>query len=58
MTRTEDDDNEATDLVAPLPFEHEGYGVNVPGAWMRLYSTMQGYCGEFGWRAAFMGGGE
>lgn len=41
-----------------LPFEREGFGVNKPGAWFRLYTTMQGYCREFGWRACFLGGGE
>ena len=41
-----------------LPFERNGYGVNVPGAWLRLYATVPGYCREFGWRACFFGGGE
>ncbi len=39
-------------------FEQQGFGINKPGAWMRWYATMQGYCREFGWRACFLGGGE
>jgi len=41
-----------------LPFEQERYGVNEPLAWRRLYSTLGGYCRDFGWRASFIGGGE
>lgn len=44
--------------IAALAFEREGFGVNKPGAWRRLYTTMPGYCREFGWRACFLGGGE
>lgn len=40
-----------------LPFERQSYGVNKPGAWRRLYTTLPGYCREFGWRACFLGGG-
>lgn len=41
-----------------LLFEQEGYIPDRPGAWFRWYTTMQGYCREFGWRAIFLGGGE
>lgn len=41
-----------------LKFEVEGFIVDHPSAWRRLYSSMQGYCKEFGWRACFLGGGE
>lgn len=41
-----------------LPFELEGFGVNKPGAWARLYGGVcRGYFRDFGWRAAFLGGG-
>jgi hypothetical protein len=40
-----------------LPFEQEGFGVNKPAAWLRWYTTLSGYCREFGWRGAFLGGG-
>lgn len=40
-----------------LEFERQGFGVNVPGAWLRLYATLPGYCREFGWRASFLGAG-
>jgi hypothetical protein len=42
----------------PLPFELDGFGVNEPAAWSRLYSGLSfGYYRDFGWRAAFLGGG-
>jgi len=41
-----------------LSFEREGYGVNYPGAWRRLYGEAWGYYRDFGWRACFLGGGE
>lgn len=45
--------------VPMLPFERNGYGVNVPGAWSRLYGGLcLGYYRDFGWRAVFLGGGE
>lgn len=41
-----------------LPFEREGFGVNKPAAWRRLYGAAWGYYRDFGWRACFLGGGE
>lgn len=41
-----------------LPFEREGYGVNKPDAWRRLYGSYWGYARDFGWRACFRGSGE
>jgi hypothetical protein len=38
-----------------LPFEREGFGVNVSGAWRRLYGQSWGYIRDFGWRAVFRG---
>ena len=44
--------------VLGLPFERAGYGVNKPAAWSRLYGGVgRGYIRDFGWRAAFLGGG-
>jgi len=40
-----------------LSFEREGYGVNKPLAWRRLYGHAWGYWRDFGWRACFIGGG-
>lgn len=42
----------------PLPFEQQGWGVNKPDAWRRLYGSYWGYVRDFGWRACFRGGGE
>lgn len=44
--------------IRGLPFELEGFGVNRPGAWRRLYGEAWGYYRDFGWRACFLGGGE
>jgi hypothetical protein len=44
--------------MTQLSFEAEGYGVNIPGAWRRLYGENPwGYYRDFGWRAIFWGGG-
>ncbi len=40
-----------------LLFEGNGFGVNRPGAWRRLYATLPGYCRAFGWRGVLLGGG-
>ncbi len=40
-----------------LPFENQGFGVNEPFAWRRLYGEGWGYYRDFGWRAVFLGGG-
>ena len=40
-----------------LPFELEGFGINKPLAWRRLYGQVWGYYRDFGWRACFYGGG-
>lgn len=45
------------DELMMLPFEREGFGVNKPGAWRRLYGRAWGYYRDFGWRSAFLGGG-
>ena len=43
-----------------LPFEsvYPPFGVNIPGAWRRLYGDLPwGYYRDFGWRSCFWGGG-
>lgn len=59
INRNEDKCNICGTPNTQLPFERNGYGVNEPAAWSRLYGGVcAGYFRDFGWRAAFLGGGE